>query len=541
MFVSIIAFIVVLGILIFVHELGHFLVAKRFNVGVEKFSLGFGPKLIARQYGETEYRVSAVPLGGYVKMVGEDPEEPLAPEDRERSFNNQALFKRFLIVAAGPASNILFAVLVFAGMFMIGYPSEDTTIGLVEQGSPAWEAGIRPGDRVLAVDGDAIRLWEELSRHIRESEGAPLSLRILQDATERTVLVQPLMADGKNLFGEKETLPHLGIQHHTLAPVVGVSDPASPAGRHGFQTGDRIVSVNAREVDSFPSLERAVSGILGPALQFEVVRDEKERSLTVLLDAAEIQHLTAERDRVLEGLGFSPADLFVHQVQSDSAAEAAGIAKGDRIVAIAGERISSFSTLQEVIGENPGNPLALTLIRQGETLSVTVTPQAAQTKDALGNKISIGRIGIQSSFYPKPGPTLSVRYNPVQASVKALGMTWEITELIMVSLVKLIQQVIPAETIGGPILIAQLAGQQIQYGILELFKFMALISINLGILNLLPIPILDGGHILFFAVEGLMGRPLSMRKREIAQQVGLFLLISLMVFAFYNDLMRVFE
>ncbi len=541
MFASIIAFIVVLGILIFVHELGHFLVAKRFKVGVEIFSLGFGPKLIAKQVGETEYRVSAVPLGGYVKMIGEDPQEPLAPEDRARSFNNQSLLKRFLIVAAGPVSNILFAVVVFAGMFMIGYPSEDTTIGLVEQGSPAWDAGIRPGDRVAAVDGDAVRLWEELSRHIRESDGAVLSLRILRDGTERTVSVQPRMADGKNLFGEKEELPHLGIQHHTLAPVVGVSDPASPAGRDGFETGDRIVSVNGREVATFPALARAVLGALGPVLKFEVVRDEKEQSLTISLEAAEVQRLAGDGDAVLERLGLVSADLFVHQVQSDSAAEAAGIAKGDRIVAIAGEPISSFSRLQEVIGENPGNPLALTVVRQGETLRLTVTPQAAQTKDALGNKVSVGRIGIQSSFYPQPGPTISARYNPVRASVKALGMTWEITELIMVSLVKLIQQVIPAETIGGPILIAQLAGQQIQYGVLELFKFMALISINLGILNLLPIPILDGGHILFFAVEGLMGRPLSMRKREIAQQVGLFLLISLMVFAFYNDLMRVFE
>ncbi len=541
MFASIIAFIVVLGILIFVHELGHFLVAKHFKVGVEKFSLGFGPKLIAKQVGETEYRVSAVPLGGYVKMVGEDPQEPLAPEDRERSFNNQSLLRRFLIVAAGPASNILFAVFVFAGMFMMGYPSEDTTIGLVEQNSPAWEAGIRPGDRVVAVDGGAIRLWEELSRHIRESDGAALSLTMLRDGTERTMSVQPRMTDGKNLFGEKEKLPYLGIQHHTLAPVVGISDPTSPAGRHGFQTGDRIASVNGRKVESLPALERTVSDVLARVLQFDVVRGEKELSLTMSLDDAEVQRFGGDRDGVLEGLGFASADLFVHQVQSDSAAEAAGIAKGDRIVAVAGEQIWSFSRLQEVIGENPGNPLALTLIRQGETLNLTVTPQTAQTKDALGNKVSVGRIGIQSSFYPKPGPTISVRYNPVRASVKALAMTWEITELIMVSLVKLIQQVIPAETIGGPILIAQLAGQQIQYGILELFKFMALISINLGILNLLPIPILDGGHILFFAVEGLMGRPLSMRKREIAQQVGLFLLISLMVFAFYNDLMRVFE
>jgi regulator of sigma E protease len=540
MLTSIIAFVVVLGILIFVHELGHFLMAKRFGVGVEKFSLGFGPKLIGKKYGETEYLLSAIPLGGYVKMVGEDPSEPLAPEDQHRAFNNKAVFKRFLIVAMGPISNILFAALIFVGMFMFGYPSDDTTIGWVEKNSPAWEVGLRGGDKILAVDGDPITLWEQLFKRIDLSETNPIALEVKRDGSIFEVTVQARMTEGKNLFGEDEELPYIGIQHHSLAPVVGVSSPDSPAGRAGLRTGDLILAVNDQKVESFPELGRSVFHNLGEEILFEVQRKEEKVSLSVRLTGNELLSVQGNSDHGLEEVGLFPADLFVRQVVPGSPAEEAGIEVDDRIVEIDGKAVHRFSDLQEIVEEKPGVALTLKLIRAGEVMTLTMTPEESTKKDDLGNKVPVGRIGIVSSFHPKPGPTILVRYNPFMALIKALALTWEFTVLIFVSLVKLIQQVIPAETIGGPILIAQLAGQQIQYGVLELFKFMALISINLGILNLLPIPILDGGHILFFAIEGVRGRPLSMRKREIAQQLGLFLLLSLIIFVTYNDIMRMF-
>ncbi len=537
---SIIAFVIVLGILIFVHELGHFLMAKRFGVGVEKFSLGFGPKLIGKKYGETEYLLSAIPLGGYVKMVGEDPNESLAPEDQHRSFNNQKVSRRFLIVVMGPVSNILFAALIFAGMFMFGYPSGDTTIGWVEKNSPAWEAGLRGGDQILAVDGDPIKLWEQVLKRIEMGQTNPIALEVKRDESIFEVTVQPRMMEGKNLFGEDEEFPDIGIQHHSLAPVVGVSSPDSPAGRAGLKTGDLILSVNDQNVESFPELRRSVYHNLGEEILFEVQREEETVSLPVHLTGSEVRSVQENSDHSLEEIGLFPADLFVRQVVSGSPAEEAGIEVDDRIVEVDGKVVHSFSDLQEIVEEKSGVTLTLKLIRAGEVMTLTMTPEESTKKDELGNKVPVGRIGIVSSFHPKPGPTILVRYNPFTAVIKALVLTWEFTVLIIVSLVKLIQQVIPVETMGGPILIAQLAGQQIQYGILELFKFMALISINLGILNLLPIPILDGGHILFFAIEGALGRPLSMRKRELAQQFGLFLLLSLIIFVTYNDIMRMF-
>ncbi|MDX1763168.1 MAG: RIP metalloprotease RseP [bacterium] len=541
MIVSAIAFVVVLGILIFVHELGHFLVAKGFRVGVEKFSLGFGPKLIGKKVGETVYQVSSIPLGGYVKMVGEDPTEELSPEDRQRSFNNQSLLRRFLIVAAGPASNILFAMVIFMGMFMIGYPSEDSTVGLVERDSAAWNAGIRAGDKILSVNGNAVRLWEEVVKQIRGSEGTPLAFEIERHDRLQEVTVQPNLKDGKNLFGEYEKQAVIGISHHVLAPVIGVPDPGSLAGRSGLKTGDLIAAVNGQKVERLSRMSDLISTQREAAIELEVQRGDKKVSVT-LQGFQEAPSSPVEGDELpMERLGIFSAELFVKEVVDQSPAAKAGIQAGDRILEIEGEPILSFARLQEMISEKPSVPVSLRLMRDGAVMDLTVTPEAMAEKDAVGNKITVGKIGIVSAYYPMPGPTISVSYNPVKALQKGLTMTWEITGLILVSLVKLIQQVIPAETIGGPILIAQLAGEQVQYGILELFKFMALISINLGILNLLPIPILDGGHIFFFALEGLMGRPLSMRKREIAQQIGLFLLISLMVFAFYNDLMRVFD
>jgi regulator of sigma E protease len=541
MITSFIAFVVVLGILIFVHELGHFLVAKGFRVGVEKFSLGFGPKLIGKRVGETEYLLSAIPLGGYVKMVGEDPKEPLSPEDEARSFNHQPLSRRFLIVAAGPVSNILFALFIFMGMFMAGYPSEDTTIGLVEKDSPAWQAGIRGGDHVLAVNQDPVRLWEELAEKIRESAGKALTLEIARGETHFDVTVHPTLRDEKNIFGEEKEQSVIGIVHHSLAPVVGISDPTSPAGRQGLKTGDLVVSVNGQEVKTFPKLEEILDHEMGNRLVFTVRRGDKEIKQTVELTPGETEAFQAKERDPLTVLGISSAELFVKDVLSGSPAEKAGIKAGDRILAVKGQSVERFTKLQEIISENPNVSLPIELVREGKILKLTVVPEEAQVKDAMGQKVPMGKIGILSSYRPQPGPTLSIRYNPFVAFYKGLLMTWDITKLILISLVKLIQHVIPAETIGGPILIAQLAGQQIQYGLLELLKFLALISINLGILNLLPIPILDGGHILFFAIEGMLGRPLSMQKREIAQQIGLFLLISLMIFAFYNDLMRVFK
>ena len=347
---TIFAAIIVLGALIFVHEFGHFIVAKKLGVGVEKFSLGFGPKILGKQIGDTEYLLSAIPLGGYVKLTGEDAEEEC--EDKEHSFTEALVWRRLAIVSAGPIFNILFAVLIFTIVYMVGVPLLSSGVGKIRDDSPALKAGLLPGDKITAIDGQAIKLWDQL---------------------------------------------------------------------------------------------------------------------------------------------------------------------------------------REVVHNSPDKELIFTISRNQKEFDMVIIPESRKTKNLFGEEIHVGLIGIE----PEPTAFITERYNPVIATYKGFQKTWEITYLTVVAIKKLFERVIPADTIGGPIMIFQIAGQQAKAGILQLVFFVAILSINLGILNLLPIPILDGGHILFFLIEIVFGKPVTAKKREIAQQIGMAMLISLMVFAFYNDIMRI--
>jgi regulator of sigma E protease len=355
MVISIVAAVIVLGFLILFHELGHFLVAKQAGVGVLKFSIGFGPKVVGRRIGDTEYVISAIPLGGFVKMVGEDPEESLSAADQQVAFQNQSIWKRMAIVLAGPGANLVFAFAAFSLVFAVygaRLPSASAKVGGVMDGMPAAAAGLKVDDVITAVDAKPVKTWESLSEAIRGSGGKPVTLTVQ---------------------------------------------------RHG----------------------------------------------------------------------------------------------------------SAFQT--------------------------RVTPQAKPDKDIFGETLGTAYvIGIERGFdLEHVGPLSAVGMGVTQTA-------WWI-ETLVVSVVKMFQGKIPAKDIGGPILIVQAAGQQARMGLEYLLHFMAVISVNLGVLNLLPIPVLDGGHFVFFAAEGILRRPLDIRHREIAQQVGLVLLISLMVFAFYNDIARVLQ
>ena len=349
---NIISFVVVLGILIFVHEFGHFLLAKLMGVGVEKFSLGFGPRIVGRKIGMTDYMISAIPLGGYVKMVGESPGNEVDYSLLPLSFSHKSLFKRSLIVLAGPVVNLLLAVLIFFVFFLVsGLPIMQPEVGEVQEGMPAHEAGICPGDRVVSIDGNPVTRWEEMADLIKQSSGRPLSIEVLRD--DRTVLVKvtPKQLSSQNLFGEQ--------------------------------------------------IEKYVIGI---------------------------------------------------------------------------------------------------------TASGAVTVQ---------------------------------KLNIFQSAAYGVSQAWQVAELTVLAIGKIIAGTLSAKNLGGPIMIAQLAGQQAEAGIINFIFFIALLSVNLGIINLLPIPVLDGGHLLFFLIEAVTRRPLNHKMREVAQQVGIFVLILLMIFVFYNDIARI--
>jgi regulator of sigma E protease len=444
--------VVALGVLIFIHELGHFLVAKAVGVGVERFSLGFGPRLWSMRRGETEYCVSVVPLGGYVKMLGEEasgedvihpPVAPAAdPAADRRSFAKKPLWARAVIVFAGPAMNFVLAAVIYSSIFVVvGVPVLPTVVGRLLPDSAAAQAGLHVQDRVVAIDGRAVRHWGEIEDRVARSGGHPLTLTVVRAAKSREVTVTPRKVPVTTPFGERSEAWSLGMTPY-LPPVVGEVLPGKPAAEARLRPGDRI----------------------------------------------------AARD---------------------------------------GHPIETWDELADTISTRPGQPMTLTIERDGSRLDVEVTPAAETERDALGNERQVGRIGIA-----RPSPTTMLRENPVAAVGLGLQRTWDVTALTAVSIWKLVSGVIPASNIGGPIQIGVVAGQAAQQGLTAYAIFVALISINLAILNLLPVPMLDGGHLLFFAIEAVLGRPLSLRKREIAQQIGLALLMLLMVFALFNDVSR---
>jgi regulator of sigma E protease len=347
---SILFAIIALGALIFVHELGHFIFAKAFGVGVEKFSLGFGPKIVGKKIGETEYLLSAFPLGGYVKMIGEGEDAEISEEDRHRSFAEQPPLKRMVIVGAGPGFNLLSAYILFIVIYLMGVPAVTTKVGEVIPGKPAARAGIQAGDVITGVNGKAVDRWDEFAGIIAKSKIQPLQVDVQRGKAPLKFTMVPEQRSGKNIFGETVS-----------SPVVGV-----------MAAGDTVID----------------------------------------------------------------------------------------------------------------------------------------------------------------------HFSPGEAIAKGSAQCWNMIKLTVLSMVKLIERVIPLDTIGGPIMIVKMAGQQASAGAVNFLAFVALLSVNLGVLNLLPVPILDGGHLAFFLIELVIGRPVSKRSREIAQQIGLVLLISLMMLAFYNDIAR---
>ncbi len=348
--ITLISFVVLLGILIFVHELGHFLAARMTGVGVLKFSLGFGPKIFGKKIGETEYVLSWIPLGGYVKLLGESGNEELSPEEEKRSFCKQSVWKRILIVLAGPGFNFLLAVVIFIFVLIYGLPSLTSEIGEVQKDSAAYEAGMQNGDKIVFINGEKVKFWDDIRAVIAESKDKQIEIVVERKGEEKSLFVKPKLSKSKNIFGE--------------------------------------------EVPAYL-------------------------------------------------IGISPSETTVIE-----------------------------------------------------------------------------------------------RRNPWDAIITSVYKTWEISKLTVISVVKIFEGVISPKTLGGPIFIAQVAGAQVKEGLIPFILFMAILSINLGVINLFPIPVLDGGHIFFYLIEIVTRREISLKVRELSQQIGFVILLMLMLFVIFIDIER---
>lgn len=442
------AFLFALGVLIVIHELGHYLVARWCGVKILRFSVGFGKPLFLRRYGkdQTEWVIAALPLGGYVKMLDER-EGNVSSADRPRAFNQQSVYKRFAIVFAGPLANFLLAIVLYWALFMHGVPGIKPVLGPVPAESSAARAGVQAGDEIVAIDGNEVATWQDVR------------WTLLQDALEREDV-------------------RLSLRRST-----------------GEQVDARI----------------DLSGL---------TPDDLERNFLQALGLSMYQpDLTSRIGRVLPG----------------GAAARAGIEEGDIVQSVDGRPVATWDDLVQVVRASPGKTLSLLVQRESGVVALDLTPEATEEAG-----VRVGKIGAGPWVDPKviESLTTEVRYGPLQSVAQAISKTWDTSVFSLQMLAKMVMGEVSWKNLSGPITIADFAGQSANLGWLPYLSFLALISISLGVLNLLPIPLLDGGHLMYYMVEIIKGTPVSERVMEIGQQVGIVLLLTLMAFAFYNDINR---
>ena len=433
---DIVVALIVLGVIIVIHELGHFLVAKFFKIKVETFSVGFGPRLIGFRRGDTDYRISAFPLGGYVKMAGENPGDGVTGADNE--FLSKPKWQRFLVAAAGPLMNIILAVALLTGLYMYGsevpeFLNDQAIVGIVEAGSPAADAGVQPGDRIITVDDKQNPNWQEIESRILINPGRPLPIVFERNAQRIELSITPIRKGTADAG-------YVG-----MAPLVRVVVrrvwPDYPAAKAGIQAGDEVLSVNGIDLRTVGhSIQEVMQGINAPTFPIEVLRK-------------------------------SPAGAA-----------------------------------------------------QGEVKQLEVTPIVQDGRKMIGIDI--------------PLPTVMIKLGFAGALKKSVDTNVENASLIFQVIGKLFTREASLKQLDGPIGIVRVSGQAFDLGLATLISLMAVISLNLGLLNALPIPILDGGVMTMLLVEGIMGRDLSLRLKERIVQVSFVFLLMLTVFVLYNDVLK---
>ncbi|RPH65819.1 MAG: RIP metalloprotease RseP [Burkholderiales bacterium] len=445
---TLVAFLAALTLLIFVHELGHYLVARWCDVKVLRFSIGFGKPLVSWRVGpdRTEWTIAAIPLGGYVRMLDErDTSSGSIPSgELPRAFTRKTLTQRSAIVVAGPLANFLLAIAIYAGMGWVGTQEPAPVIDQPAPGTPAAAAQLQGGDRVTDVDGTSVRSWNDVR------------LRLLEPVIERRQSA-------------------LRIERGGAASQVSIDASGLP-------------------------------------------RDEAERDFLRTL-----------------GLRLAPGKVVIANLVGGGAAERDGLRPGDELLSIAGGAVRRAADVIERVQVSAGTPLAFTVLRDGAEVTMTVTPDAVASSEAGERARSIGRIGaaLQDRILME-----TVRYGPLESVGQGVRQTWEMSLFSLRMLGKMLMGDLSLRNLSGPVTIADLAGQSVRVGWLAYASFLALISISLGVLNLLPIPVLDGGHLVYYALEAARGRPLSERFMAITQKAGLAIILMMMALALFNDIIR---
>lgn len=447
---TLLAFIAALSVLIFVHELGHYWVARLCNVKVLRFSLGMGKIIYSRTFGpdQTEWALSILPMGGYVKLLDARTHDlsTLTPEERQREFTGKSVWSRIAIVAAGPLANFLLAIILLGGLYIYGVPEPLARLREVPENTAAWKAGLRGGEQIVGMNGRPVKSWQDVR------------WRLVEALTENSPVVFEVQPQGAGADGK--------------AALKTVSLPLEK---------QKIGELDASFMDAF-------------------------------------------------GLSLARPPALIGEVTPESPAEKAGLQTADRILRINGERVIDSLAFVEAIRQSPGKPLVLDVLRGNRHMQVTLVPTGDDEKGVV-----VGKIGAKVSLVLK---MVTVRYGFFESFGMGAIKAWETTSLTVKMLGRMLTGQVSVRNITGPIAIADYAGQTARAGMLRYLHFIAFISISVGVMNLLPIPVLDGGLLLYYAVEAVSGRSISERVGEIAQRVGVAVLVVLLLVAVFNDVLR---
>ncbi len=535
-------------ILVFIHELGHFLMAKWVGIKVERFAIGMGPSLFSFRKGETEYKLGILPLGGYVKMLGDDPTREFSDEEKRRGFLSKTPPQKLLVVFGGPGFNLILPIFVFGLMLATGIPTIQPVVGSLEPKMPGVEAGLKPGDKILKINGEPIKKWANVESTIEKSQGEVLQLEIERVDTAsgkvepRSIAVQPRLVAAKSKYGEDIQAYKVGIGPDFSVPEVFFEDDKSPLAQAGLQRFDRIRSINQIQITTIEQLREAFQNLKPGEVDIVVERNGKEEAKKLLIPAG--------KSSVEERIGFRSVELVIGNVDKTGPAGKAGLEKDDYLVSINGSVLREWEEVAKFIRASQGAAVNVKWSRKGQIMEASMKPESTVIDNPLMGKDDplarepMYRVGISPAKQVETSLAIERSMNPMMWFKRGISETWHMVNTTVTALYKLVTGQLSVKLLGSPIMIYKVAGNSYRMaggGYLGWFSFLsnlALLSITLGLVNLLPVPVLDGGHATFFTIEWIRGRPISVRVMELATQVGFFILIGLFGIVIFNDFHR---
>ncbi len=545
---SVLYFLLLVGVLVSIHELGHFVAAKLLDVKVVRFSLGFGPAIAKITTKETEYQIGVVPLGGYVKLYGEDPADPIADADRHRSFSEKPLWRRLVVVFAGPAANLLCPLVIYFFFFLGHTELPAAVFGDIFPDGPAAAAGLAPGDQVESIDGRPVRYWEDLERVVNGHVGKSLKFKVRRGGHDFDTYIVPRRVTMRERNGLRSDQGMIGVAQAPFRAQIGVLDSGSAAWKAGLRTGDLVISVDGNAVQSYGDLEQLTRHAKHPRIAYLRPRRTGLGFTEVKAYAPDTADLVPDYTLNPDGTrtqstGIVSAEFFVATVEPDTPAARAGLKPGDLIESLDGKPVTHWLQFDQTLQADPTHPFQIAWLRPepsggASEHTATITQERRRVVDEYGHDYTKLVFGAQNDFRPGRGEMLPIDGRVIYAAEHATTRTGVTIREMVRGFSSIIRGQLPRDTVGGPIMMYRIASVSGAKGWDYFALMIALISVNLGLINLLPIPILDGGHLVVFAIEAVRRRRLSPRVRDVVVLAGLAVIVSLTVLALRNDIVR---